>query len=267
MSEHAGDPPEIESLPNLRDVGGYLTKSGRRVRMGLLYRSGVLDRLTDADAVKYAGLGLRTIYDLRNDFERAAHPDPVPPGAEYIVVDMTEDGDDKIPRNFEAAMRDARVAEEVFGPDGGVATFRLHYKEFVNKESARRALGRMFGQLADPARRPALVHCMGGKDRTGWSVAALHMLLGVPPDQVMADYLLTNERIDPMWEFLAEDYKQRGGYSAHLNAVLKAHPEYLESALEEVRAHYGDIEAYFSVGLGLRADQIESLREQFLDGN
>ena len=39
---------------------------------------------------------------------------------------------------------------------------------------------------------PVLIHCMAGKDRTGFAVALLHHALGVARDDLMADYLLTN---------------------------------------------------------------------------
>ena len=38
-----------------------------------------------------------------------------------------------------------------------------------------------------------LVHCAAGKDRTGIAIALVLRLLGVGHDEVLADYLLTNE--------------------------------------------------------------------------
>ena len=44
---------------------------------------------------------------------------------------------------------------------------------------------------------PLLVHCTGGKDRTGMIVALTHRLLDVHPDDIISDYLLSNR----VWEF------------------------------------------------------------------
>ena len=59
---------------NLRDMGGYSTGDGRRVKTGMLYRSGRMSSLTDADEAHLAGLGIRSVCDLRNTDERSRHP-------------------------------------------------------------------------------------------------------------------------------------------------------------------------------------------------
>jgi protein-tyrosine phosphatase len=258
--------PSIASLPNLRDVGGYRTRDGHRVRTGLLYRSGALDSLAPADAAAFSALGLRTIYDLRSEFERADHPDPALPGADNVVVDMMGLVAGTAPNAIEQAMADPESARGAVVADGGVSLFAGHYREFVTFPQARVALGRMFGDLAGDGVAPALVHCMGGKDRTGWTAAALLTLLDVPDEAVMADYLLTNVRLASMKDWLAEDFRARGGPPDMVEAVMSARREYLDSALDEMRRAFGGIEGYFSQGLGLDAGSVESLRGRFLDG-
>jgi protein-tyrosine phosphatase len=48
----------IAAVPNLRDLGGWPTRDGGRIRAGLLYRSTELDRLTGADMAAFAALGM-----------------------------------------------------------------------------------------------------------------------------------------------------------------------------------------------------------------
>jgi protein-tyrosine phosphatase len=57
----------IGAVPNLRDLGGWPTKDGGRVRWGVLYRSTELDKLQGADMDAFAKLGIRTVYDLRTE--------------------------------------------------------------------------------------------------------------------------------------------------------------------------------------------------------
>jgi protein-tyrosine phosphatase len=256
----------IPSLPNLRDVGGYETRDGRRVRTGLLYRSGALDALAPADGDAFDSLGLRTVYDLRSKFERRDHPDPDFPGVENVVIDMMRLVAGTNPNAIEKAMADTAAGHAVTGADGGVSLFAGHYREFVTFPGSLKALGRLFDDLAGDAATPALVHCMGGKDRTGWTAAALLTLLGVPAGTVMDDYLLTNVRLASMKDWLAQDFKDRGGPPDMVEAVMAARPEYLESALDEMSRVFGDVDGYFSEGLGLSHERVESLRGRFLDG-
>ena len=59
--------------------------------------------------------------------------------------------------------------------------------------------------------RPALFHCTTGKDRTGWAAAALLLLLGVPDELVMREYLLTNEELLPAEKPLLDHFRALGG--------------------------------------------------------
>ena len=63
--------PQKRILPlqqglNFSDIGGYPTDSGKTVRDGLVYRSGQLARLSEADLKLIRGLRPRLIVDLRS---------------------------------------------------------------------------------------------------------------------------------------------------------------------------------------------------------
>ena len=266
MEAPAGPEPAIPSLPNLRDVGGYSTRDGRRVGSGILYRAGALDGLAPADAGAFAALGLRTVYDLRSQFERIEHPDPAFPGVDNVALDMMGLVPGTAPNAIEKAMAEP-AAPGGHGADGGVAVFSAHYREFVTFPRARQALGVLFGELADRRRDPALVHCMGGKDRTGWVVAALLTLLGVPAETVMTDYLLTNVRLAAMARSLVDDFLSHGGPPDMAEAILQARPAYLEAALDEMCTVFDGAEGYFMDGLGLDCGTVDALRARFLDGD
>ena len=65
----------LAASPNFRDAGGYRTKDGKWVRMGVLYRSDAIDKLTDADLATLQALGVKLVCDLRTDYERGRAPD------------------------------------------------------------------------------------------------------------------------------------------------------------------------------------------------
>jgi protein-tyrosine phosphatase len=256
--------PEVPTLPNLRDVGGLETAAGRLVRTGLLYRSTALNNLDGPGAEAFARLGIRTIYDLRTASERAEQPDHVPPGVDYVVADMLSDADGRTPGQMMESLTDPAVALEAFGDGKGAAMFVVKYREFVGLESARRALGRLFTDLAEERRRPALIHCTTGKDRTGWAAASLLLWLGVPAAAVERDYLASNEQLRPAFQAMLDDFVARGGRPGLLDAFIGVLPEYLESALAEMRRLYGTVESYFADGLALDGETRAALRAAFL---
>lgn len=254
----------IASVPNLRDVGGLATRDGGTVRSGLLYRSTVLDRLADADAVEFARLGIRRIYDFRTGVERDAVQDRVPAETEYVIADVLSDQTDNTPAEIMASMRDPRVARQAFGDGKGAAMFVRQYRDFVTLGSAHRAYGRLFRDLAEERHRPALMHCSTGKDRTGWAAASLQLLLGVPVQAVMDDYLASNGHLKPAFKSMLDAFESQGGDPELLSEFFGVSPDYLESALDEVRRSYGTIERYFTDGLAIDDGTLRSLREAFL---
>src|SRR5579884_3364320 len=61
---------------NARDVGGYETSDGHRIRWRALLRADNLCRLTPAGQAALREYGVRTIIDLRTPDELAAAPHP-----------------------------------------------------------------------------------------------------------------------------------------------------------------------------------------------
>jgi protein-tyrosine phosphatase len=248
-------------------VGGLATADGGRVRTGLLFRSAALDGLEESDAAEFARLGVRTIYDFRTEEERTARPDRVPPDARYVVLDVLDGLPSHKPGQIQQAMRNPAVAREAFRDGKGTAMFVAQYRAFVSLDSAHRAFGRVFRDLTHERCRPALVHCMGGKDRTGWAAAALQLFLGVPADLVAQDFLASNEHLRPMFQSFFDDFKTRGGDPDVIADFLWVRPEYLEAALDEMRTSYGTIERYFEDGLRLDEGTLRALRAAFLEGD
>lgn len=246
-------------------MGGLTAADGRRIRTGLLFRSSALDRVGDADAAALATLGIRTIYDFRTEPERAARPDRLPPGTQYVVADVVGTQAEHTPLQIMQSMRNPAAAREAFGDGKGAAMFVAHYREFVSLDSARLGFGRVFDGLADERYRPALIHCAGGKDRTGWAAASFELLLGVPENLVMADFLASNEHLQAMFQPFFDDFEARGGDPDLIADFMWVRPEYLESALDEMRTSYGTIERYFSHGLGLQGEALRALRAAFVE--
>ena len=65
---------DLEGVLNFRDLGGYKAADGRLVRKGQIFRSAELSGLTDADLAAVEALGIKAVFDLRSNEERAARP-------------------------------------------------------------------------------------------------------------------------------------------------------------------------------------------------
>lgn len=265
MTATPGAQLPIRSVPNLRDLGGWPTASGGRVRLGVVYRSAALDQLAGADVAALADLGVVSIYDLRTEAERVALPDIMPQGAQVIPLDVLADMSSAAPAELAQGFGDPAAVAAGLG-DGKAAALMLEaYHQILVSESARTAYRALFADLADPGRRPSLFHCATGKDRTGWAAASLLLLLGVSIDDVMTEYLLTNEQLAPALAPIYERFAAAGGDPAVLRPLLGVESAYLETALAEMRSRYGTVEAYFEDGLGLDADVLTALRTALIE--
>jgi protein-tyrosine phosphatase len=266
MSEPAGAPIVIAGLPNLRDIGGWPTRDGGRVRRGMVYRSVELGRLDQHGVRSLAALGIRTVYDFRTAAERIAEPDRTPDGVTDVALDVLADmADASAAASLFTLLTDPAQAPKVLGGGRAEALFVESYRDIVSLPSALSAYRQFFLGLVDPAARPALFHCTTGKDRTGWGAAALLMLLGVSDEDVLRDYLLTNDELLPALQPVFDRFAAAGGDPDLLRPVLGVREAYLATALHEMRSRWGDVDRYFGDGLGLGSSVQTQLRAAFVE--
>jgi protein-tyrosine phosphatase len=254
----------MESVPNLRDLGGYKTSDGATVAVNLVYRSNQLFDVSDKDVEKLAGLDLTVDFDLRTAQERDAHPDELPSGVKNVWLDVLADADQAGPANLEKLLSDPKAANAALGGGKAKAAFQETYRQFISLPSAKESFRKLFLALGNQAQLPALFHCTTGKDRTGWAAAAFLTLLGVPRETVMEDYLRSNDYIIPKYQKIIDAFVEAGGDAAIPPAILGVKKEYLEAAFDEMATKYGTIEQYFSEGLGIDASQQKALRDLYL---
>lgn len=240
---------------NLRDIGGYATTDGRRVRWRRLFRAGSLADLGVDATQSLAALGLRSVIDLRSPAEAGRFPDRLPDGAAYLHLPVYQDG------NTAAWLR--------------TLLFRRHELDQVMAESYRRmadtraaAFGDVLRRWADPASLPGLVHCTAGKDRTGIVIALLLLLLGVPEPVVVADYSLSNLAYEQIVAAARDDVRRitaLGLTAGELRPVMSADPRNLARLLDHLRARYGSLEAYLRDQAGVGPETVARLRDHLLE--
>ncbi len=237
----------LSGVSNLRDLGGYRTADGRRVRRGLVFRSAALAGLTAADEEHVARLGLRRICDLRGVEESRAAPTRL---AGPVIVPLP------IEPTVGAGLRDVLRTKQATG-EALEAVLTEAYVAYALASSAQyRALLAMLVEGA----APLLFHCSAGKDRTGFGAALLLTALGVPWSTVVADFEATNR----LWR---RDTVQTSDLPAAIREqLLRAEPAYLTAAFEAARRAHGSLDAYLAEALDLgpanRAKLQASLLEQ-----
>ncbi|MGO3326207.1 tyrosine-protein phosphatase [Gordonia sp. (in: high G+C Gram-positive bacteria)] len=268
-----GAPSPIASLPNLRDLGGWPTGDGQRVKAGLLYRTADFSGLTDPDAQRFESLGVRTVYDLRSASERAAAPDPELDGVANLPLDVLADSSTAIPANLRHFLDDPATAARINAELSGgrvIEAITATYRSMVTLPSAHAAYRRLFQGLAGEDTAPAAFHCTTGKDRTGWAAATLLTVLGVSREDVLTDYLLTNERLVPALKPVFDTFAAEGGDPDLLLPILGVREEYLVAAFDEVDNLYGSFDGYLVDGLGVDGLGVDgavadTLRSTFLE--
>lgn len=250
----------LKTIPNLRDIGGYRTTDGRWVKMGMLYRSDQLDRLSDNDLGAMGDLRIALVADLRTATERSREPDRLPAGADHLVLDVAADS--------HGLGGDMRQAMTLINTGKGAAMLTEANREFVSLDSARAAYSALLGRIGAEDAGPTLYHCTAGKDRTGWATAVILTILGVPRETVMADYLASNDYLRAKNEAILAAAGSASTPIAreNLEPVLGVRTAYIEAAFAEVDKRYGSFDRYVREGLGLDDAAIDRLRMTLLAG-
>src|SRR5205085_11613425 len=107
---------------------------------------------------------------------------------------------------------------------------------------------------------PVVVHCMGGKDRTGLVVALALRLAGVAIDDVAADYAATAANLasrHEAWLAAAPDEAERRRRARLLPSPARA----MHAVLEELERRYGSAADYLRA-CGVGDAELQRLRER-----
>jgi protein-tyrosine phosphatase len=237
---------------NFRDLGGYETDDGRRVRWRTLYRADTLHRLDGSDLEVFLGLRLRSIIDLRSQHELEDHGRFRHPGDALIVHHVPMIDVVGGPRRAIQAAPDAPPRS----PGEG-------YISMVDE--GRRAIGDAVGLLAEPGALPAVFHCTAGKDRTGILAAIVLSAIGVRDEDIVHDYMLTGESRAARSAYLRVHEPDYHAFLASLPATVREmHRDTIPTLLAWIRAEQGSVWA-FLLASGVDVDTLATLKANLLE--
>jgi protein tyrosine/serine phosphatase len=251
---------DFDGIQNFRDFGGYPTACGGRMPSGRFFRSANHHRASDADLARLSALGLGVIVDLRQPSEREREPSR---RWEGFSVPVVENGEAELHTDFHSQASNAELSADWF--------FR-HSQDFYARapfEPRHIDLFRRYFQALAENDGAILVHCAAGKDRTGLICALTHHVAGVHRDDMIADYLLTNDearmpaRMAFVGHWMERAYGRRPPDEA-LRVAVSVHPSFLEGAFAAIEAQQASIDAYLEGTLGLTPALRARVREKVL---
>ncbi len=233
---------------NTRDLGGLPVAGGGVTRSGVFYRSDVPMKLSDADLARLAGLGLRTVIDLRQPYELERDPTGLSSRAD---IDLNLDV-----HNVEIwGLIEASNNE----PDDRYDITALYIAALDHAGAGLAQAVRLLAQ----SEGALLFHCTAGKDRTGLVAALVLEAVGVDRDTIVHDFALTHDRIEPLRERLLIDAEKNGVPRSDFGRLLGATPDLIGPALTHLAEKYGGAVAYLRHH-GLTDDELARLREKLV---
>jgi protein-tyrosine phosphatase len=222
---------------NVRDLGG-MPCAGGTIRPGALIRADSLDNLLEESLDLVHAAGVSRIVDLRRKDE-PSRPHPFAEHASYVSVPVQNPAD---PDHEWLSLAEIYIAMLDLRPD---------------------LFTRAVATVADAPDGGVVVHCAGGKDRTGLVVAMALAIAGVAPEVIAADYALTEARlaeVDRRYLQGIEDEQAR-------EAVRSLQPtpaSNIIKVLDHLDERYGSVEGYLRAG-GMTSDQITALRVRLVE--
>jgi protein-tyrosine phosphatase len=231
----------LNTLVNLRDLGGLPTFDGGCTRSGVLYRS-ALPIVDDEVPTEVPVWPVRTVIDLRSSKEQARTEHPLL--AEQTNVHKV------------SLLSDAEVAEQHL-----LTGLDLVYAGIVANAGGQ--LAQVF-TLAATEPGPVLLHCAAGKDRTGIATAMLLRAAGVDTANVVADYTATEQHMESVLARIRRmDPRYAEGIDMYNNDLARAAPETIGKVLSRWDAHPGGIQGWVR-DCGVEPDVIEQWRQRLV---
>lgn len=249
----------LDGCVNFRDLGGYATDDGRRVRWGRVFRSGHMANLSDAGKRDFATLDIRAVCDFRMEEERATENADLPGAPVTATLGIPPGvGDREYFHRVFASTRDPAVVREAVHET---------LRHIVRTAGARYA--RMFDVLLANRDGSVLLNCSAGKERTGIGAALFLTALGVPRDTVRHDFLLSGVYFPALSEVgrVREKYGVNADDEALAVALvmplLETPASYVDAALDAIDASHGGIDDYLARACGVGPAERRLLRELY----
>lgn len=254
---------KLNGLKNFRGLGGIETEEGYLIKPNTIFRSSAITGLDIGNITILENLGIKTIVDFRSKSEVEENPDDIIEGAVYhnitpnaeVAQEASRDAVDSIPNDLLKYLDEPEnlLIDEMRRLVSDKRSNSV-YKEFLHMFKSKNNL-------------PIVFHCRGGKDRAGFAAMLILMTLGVSKDNIIKDYLITEEvnvEINKKKMVLYAEKYDDLRVLAIREALMSAKKSYIDAAFDEVGKVSGSKENYLKEVMELTSNDIELIRENCL---
>ncbi|MCQ2287097.1 MAG: tyrosine-protein phosphatase [Bacteroidales bacterium] len=263
---------DLEGVANARELGGYVMQDGRRIRHGLLLRSGTLNTATDDDIRKlHDEFDLRHVFDFRTGYEAAKAPDRVVPGSDNISLPSVDPVDDVWAETPLAKTTIYTFEQDVmtFAKSEQGKTIAKHmYPSLVMSEYTQLQYATFLNYAVNTQKGAILWHCSQGKDRTGLGAAFLLAALGASRELILQDFNISNIFYKPLVDKLIVRLAEEGCGEEEfevIRAIVGVSNHNFINVLDLIDREFGSMHTYLVDFLCVSEEEIEILCNRYLE--
>lgn len=233
----------MEGGYNFRDLGGILTRDGRRVKWGKLFRADDLSNLTESDLSYLESIPITSVIDFRGIAETRRTPDQLPVGVRFTYpISITQ-------MNLNTDVVQSKLQE--LNMD---MYMKGMYRSLVTEPVCVKAYRTFFKILQHRLSAPIVFHCSAGKDRTGMAAALVLYALGVPEKTIMEDYLASRV-------YLAGKYETVIARFPRSEPMFTVKRPFLQAGINQIKREYGSMSCFLENTLGV---DLEKMKDMYL---
>lgn len=244
----------FQHIKNGRELGAMTAADGKKTKCCLLLRSGELFAAAEKEIQSLRNdYKIKTVIDFRDISECEARPDKEIPGAAYHQIPILPPQPEAVREKFMALLM-TKPRE----------TFIRIYENIAENSDAAASYRKFFQVILENQGAPLLFHCRQGKDRTGIASILLLSALGVPEEEVLRDYFLTNELLKADYEAL-EAQNATEEELARARDILFVMEDCVQGYLGLLKKNWGGLNRYLQDGLCLGQDDLKTLRALYTE--
>lgn len=255
---------KLENVKNARSLEGVKSKFG--VLNNKLFRSGRLDNLTANDIEMLKNANIKNVIDLRTITEQNERPDILPSFINFYSCPVLDEETMGITRDDKSRVDIiSLIRENAHDPNYAKRYMETTYLNLIKNQSAINAYKKLFEILLNKD-EGILWHCSAGKDRAGIATMYVLLALGVEKEEIINNYLKTNEYLIEENKIIVDNVKERHGefLANQIKDIFFCDKEYIEIVFKYIYDNYNNVDNFLRTVLELDYEKLLKLQEKYL---